>query len=50
MTVAGAGACRAAASAVRTEQAARELALGRAIERQQAEVARLERFVARDWA
>jgi ATP-binding cassette subfamily F protein 3 len=31
----------------RTEQAARELALGRAIERQQAEVARLERFVAR---
>jgi ATP-binding cassette, subfamily F, member 3 len=31
----------------RTEQAARELALGRAIDRQQAEVARLERFVAR---
>jgi len=31
----------------RTEQAARELALGRAIERQQAEVARLERFIAR---
>jgi ATP-binding cassette subfamily F protein 3 len=31
----------------RTEQAARELALGRAIERQQAEVQRLERFVAR---
>ncbi len=31
----------------RTEQAQRELALGRAIERQQAEVARLERFVAR---
>jgi ATP-binding cassette subfamily F protein 3 len=31
----------------RAEQAARELALGRAIERQQAEVARLERFVAR---
>ncbi len=31
----------------RTEQAARELALGRAIERQQAEVARLERFVER---
>ena len=31
----------------RTEQAARELALGRAIERQQAEVVRLERFVAR---
>src|SRR6202020_1488166 len=31
----------------RTEQAARELALGRAIERQQAEVERLERFVAR---
>ena len=31
----------------RTEQAPRELALGRAIERQQAEVARLERFVAR---
>jgi ATP-binding cassette, subfamily F, member 3 len=31
----------------RTEQAARELALGRAIERQQAEIARLERFVAR---
>jgi ATP-binding cassette subfamily F protein 3 len=31
----------------RTEQAARELALGRAIERQQTEVARLERFVAR---
>ena len=29
----------------RAEQAARELALGRAIERQQAEVARLERFV-----
>ena len=31
----------------RAEQAARELALGRAIERQEAEVARLERFVAR---
>src|SRR5579862_2337933 len=31
----------------RTEQAARELALGRAIDRQQAEVARLERFLAR---
>jgi ATP-binding cassette subfamily F protein 3 len=31
----------------RTEQAQRELAMGRAIERQQAEVARLERFVAR---
>jgi ATP-binding cassette subfamily F protein 3 len=31
----------------RAEQAARDLALGRAIERQQAEVARLERFVAR---
>ena len=31
----------------RNEQAARELALGRAIERQQAEIARLERFVAR---
>jgi len=31
----------------RAEQAQRELALGRAIERQQAEVARLERFVAR---
>jgi ATP-binding cassette subfamily F protein 3 len=31
----------------RAEQAARELALGRAIERQQAEVARLERFVER---
>ena len=31
----------------RAEQAARELALGRAIERQQAEVERLERFVAR---
>ena len=31
----------------RTEQAARELAVGRAIERQQAEIARLERFVAR---
>jgi ATP-binding cassette subfamily F protein 3 len=31
----------------RAEQAARELALGRAIERQQAEVVRLERFVAR---
>jgi ATP-binding cassette subfamily F protein 3 len=31
----------------RTEQAQRELALGRAIERQQAEVERLERFVAR---
>jgi ATP-binding cassette subfamily F protein 3 len=31
----------------RTEQAARELALGRAIERQQAEVDRLERFIAR---
>src|SRR5271168_1276357 len=31
----------------RAEQAARELALGRAIERQQAEVARLERFIAR---
>jgi ATP-binding cassette subfamily F protein 3 len=31
----------------RAEQAARELALGRAIEHQQAEVARLERFVAR---
>ncbi len=31
----------------RAEQAARELALGRAIERQQAEVERLERFIAR---
>jgi ATP-binding cassette subfamily F protein 3 len=31
----------------RGEQAARELALGRAIERQQAEIARLERFVER---
>ena len=31
----------------RTEKAARELALGRAIERQQAEIERLERFVAR---
>jgi ATP-binding cassette subfamily F protein 3 len=31
----------------RKEQAARELALGRAIERQQAEIARLERFVTR---
>ena len=31
----------------RTEQAARELAFGRAIDRQQAEVARLERFIAR---
>ncbi|MGH2851591.1 MAG: ABC-F family ATP-binding cassette domain-containing protein [Solirubrobacteraceae bacterium] len=31
----------------RTEQAARELALGRAIDRQQAEVVRLERFIAR---
>jgi ATP-binding cassette, subfamily F, member 3 len=31
----------------RREQAQRELALGRAVERQQAEVARLERFVAR---
>src|ERR671912_214783 len=31
----------------RKEQAARELALGRAIERQQAEIARLERFVER---
>jgi ATP-binding cassette subfamily F protein 3 len=31
----------------RAEQAARELALGRAVERQEAEVARLERFVAR---
>jgi ATP-binding cassette subfamily F protein 3 len=31
----------------RAEQAQRELALGRAIDRQQAEVARLERFVAR---
>ena len=31
----------------RAEQAARELALGRAIDRQQAEVARLERFVER---
>ena len=31
----------------RSEQAARELALGRAIERQQAEIARLERFVER---
>ena len=31
----------------RAEQAARELALGRAIERQQAEVARLERFIER---
>jgi ATP-binding cassette subfamily F protein 3 len=31
----------------RAEQAARELALGRAIERQQAEIERLERFVAR---
>jgi ATP-binding cassette subfamily F protein 3 len=31
----------------RTEKAQRELALGRAMERQQAEIARLERFVAR---
>ncbi|HEX4032880.1 MAG TPA: ATP-binding cassette domain-containing protein [Solirubrobacteraceae bacterium] len=31
----------------RAEQASREISLGRAIERQQAEVARLERFVAR---
>src|SRR3954447_20605420 len=31
----------------RAEKAARELALGRAIERQEAEIARLERFVAR---
>jgi ATP-binding cassette subfamily F protein 3 len=31
----------------RTEQAARDIALGRAIERQQAEIARLERFVER---
>jgi ATP-binding cassette subfamily F protein 3 len=31
----------------RREQAARELALGRAVERQQAEIARLERFVGR---
>src|SRR4029078_1584778 len=31
----------------RTEQAAREIALGRAIERQQAEIARMERFVER---
>jgi ATP-binding cassette subfamily F protein 3 len=31
----------------RTEQAARDLALGRAIERQKAEIARLERFVER---
>jgi len=31
----------------RKEQAARELALGRAVERQQAEIARLERFVER---
>ena len=31
----------------RKEQAARELALGRAIERQQAEIERLERFVER---
>src|SRR5215211_3266045 len=31
----------------RKEQAARELALGRAIERQEAEIARLERFVTR---
>ena len=31
----------------RTEQAARELAAGRAIERQQAEIARMERFVER---
>ena len=31
----------------RTEQAAREIALGRAVERQQAEIARLERFVER---
>jgi ATP-binding cassette, subfamily F, member 3 len=31
----------------RTEQAARELALGRAVERQQAEIERLERFVTR---
>ncbi|MEK6228508.1 MAG: ABC-F family ATP-binding cassette domain-containing protein [Actinomycetota bacterium] len=31
----------------RKEQAARELALGRAVERQQAEIERLERFVAR---
>src|SRR5581483_11264413 len=34
-------------SAWRRERAARELALGRAIERQQAEIARLERFVTR---
>src|SRR5204862_6981693 len=31
----------------RKERAARELALGRAIERQEAEIARLERFVTR---
>ena len=31
----------------RKEQAARELALGRAIEKQEAEIARLERFVTR---
>ena len=31
----------------RTEQAAREIALGKAIERQQAEIARMERFVER---
>ena len=31
----------------RTEQAARELALGRAIEKQRAEIARMERFVER---
>ena len=31
----------------RTEQAAREIALGRAIERQEAEIARMERFVER---
>ena len=34
-------------TAWRSEQAARELALGRAIDRQQAEIARLERFVER---
>src|SRR5262249_9650581 len=34
-------------TAWRREQAARELALGRAIERQQAEIARMERFVER---
>jgi ATP-binding cassette subfamily F protein 3 len=34
-------------SAWRSEQAARELALGRAIDKQQAEIARLERFVER---